>query len=102
MSIGYFTKATVQSQQCYGAGTTREHQILGKLMGYHTLNSGTILLVFGYKLAKESDLILEIVDDETEQAAQLGAESVRATDNIVSFKRIVDDFCIVIDGARRR
>lgn len=50
-------------------------------MDYHTMNSGKMLLVFGYQLAKESDLILEIVGDETEQAPQVGTESVRATDN---------------------
>jgi len=36
-----------------------------------------MLLVFGYQLAEESDLILEIADDETEQASQVGAESVK-------------------------
>lgn len=40
-----------------------------------------MLLVFGHQLAKESDLILEIADDETEQAPQLRTESVRVTDN---------------------
>lgn len=48
-------------------------------MGYHSLNSGKILLVFRYQLVKESDLILEITDNETEQTTQSGTESARTT-----------------------